>query len=187
MAIDERNSDPLIDADRESLAQTLEAVGKRDEAFDLYRKAAAGNTATVAARSFAKLAEMDREHAETHYRNAVASEEKASGKDSPRVAVLLQEYALTLRSAGRDAEAEPLLRRALSIQQAAVKAEPQVTIGILNTLGNLLEGAKKPDEAEKLERTALALSEEKLGPESTLLAMTCTNLADVLWNKKNLR
>jgi tetratricopeptide (TPR) repeat protein len=187
LAIDEATADPAIDTDKESLARDLEALSKRDESFDLYRKAAAGNTPKVAARSFAKLAEMDREHADLYYRNAVASEEKASGKGAPRIAILLQEYALTLRSAGRDAEAEPLLRRALTIQQAAVQPEPQVTIGILNTLGNLLEGAKKFDEAEKLERTALALSEEKFGPESTQLAMTCTNLADVLWNKKNLR
>lgn len=187
VAVDERTADPAMDADRESLARALEARGKRDEAFDLYRKAAAGNTPRVASRSFAKLAEIDREHAQLYYRNAVASEEKASGKDSPRVAILLQEYALTLRSARHDAEAEPLLRRALAIQLAAIKAEPQVTIGILNTLGNLLEGAGRLNEAEKLERTALTLSEEKFGPESTQLAMTCTNLADVLWNKKNLR
>jgi hypothetical protein len=38
-----------------------------------------------------------------------------------------------------------------------------------------------------LERAALTLSEETLGPESIQLAMTCTNPADVLWNKKNLR
>jgi tetratricopeptide (TPR) repeat protein len=187
VAIDERTADRLIDTDRESLAQTLEALGKREEALDLYRKAAAGSAPRVASRSFAKLAEMDRGHAEAYYRNAVDAEEKASGKDSPRLAILLQEYALTLRAAKNDAAAEPLLRRALAIQQSAVKAEPQVTIGILNTLGNLLEGARKLDEAEKIERTALALSEEKFGPESTQLAMTCTNLADVLWNKKNLR
>ena len=36
-------------------------------------------------------------------------------------------------------------------------------------------------------RAALSLSEEKFGPESTQLAMTCTNLADVLWNQKRLR
>jgi tetratricopeptide (TPR) repeat protein len=187
VAIDEHTADPAIDVDREILAKALEALGKRDESFEFYRKAAEGANPGVAARSFTKLAAMDREHAELYYRNAVASEEKASGKDSPGVAVLLQEYALTLRSTGHDVDAEPLLRRALAIQQAAVKPEPQLTVGILNTLGNLLEGAKKLDEAEKLERTALTLSEEKFGPESTQLAMTCTNLADVLWNKKNLR
>ena len=67
------------------------------------------------------------------------------------------------------------------------KANAQVTVGILNTLGNLLEGRDQLDEAEKLERAALALAEQKFGPESPQLAATCTNLADVLWNKKNLR
>jgi len=187
VAIDERSADPAIDTDREGLARALEALGKRDAALDLYRKTAEGNNGRVAARSFSKLADADREHAERYYRNAVAAEEKASGKNSTGVAVLLQEYALALRAANRDPEAEPVLRRALAIQLAAAKAEPQVTIGVLNTLGNLLEGRNQLDEAEKLERTALALSEEKFGPESTQLAITCTNLADVLWNKKNLR
>jgi tetratricopeptide (TPR) repeat protein len=75
----------------------------------------------------------------------------------------------------------------LSIQQTALKADPRVTIGVLNTLGNLLEGRHELDEAEKLERAALSLSEEKFGPESPQLAMTCTNLADVLWNRNKLR
>src|SRR5206468_10804021 len=116
-----------------------------------------------------------------------AAEAKASGPDSPRVAILLHQYALALRARHSDAEAEPVLRRALSIQQASAKANPQVTVGILNTLGNLLEGRDQLDEAEKLERAALSLAEQKFGPESPQLAATCTNLADVLWNKKNLR
>lgn len=187
VALDEHNSDPAIDADRESLALAFEAQGKAREAFEYFRQAAEGRNPRVAARSFAKLAQMDPEHADIYSRNAVASEEKASGANSPRVAVLLQEYALALRARDRDQDAEPLLRRALSIQQTSTKADPQVTVAVLNTLGNLLEGRKQLDEAEKLERTALSLSEEKFGPESTQLAMTCTNLADVLWNQKRLR
>ncbi|HWE07250.1 MAG TPA: tetratricopeptide repeat protein, partial [Rhizomicrobium sp.] len=187
VSIDEHNADPAIDKDRESLALALQAEGRRDESFDLFKRAAEGNNPRVAARSLAKLAEMDSEHADVYYKNAVAFEEKASGTGSPRVAVLLQEYALALRARDRDAEAEPVLRRALSIQQSSPKADPQVTIGVLNTLGNLLEGRRQFEQAEKLERAALALSEEKMGPESVQLAMTCTNLADVLWNEKNLR
>jgi tetratricopeptide (TPR) repeat protein len=187
LSIDELNAGPVVDADRENLAFALEAQGKRDEAFALFQQAAEGNTPRIAARAFAKLAELDDTHADVHYRNAVAAEEKASGAQSPRLPVLLQEYALALRARNRDREAEPLLRRALAIQQAAAKPEPRVTIGLLNTLGNLLEGRRQLDEAEKLERTALSLSEQKYGPESPQLAMTCTNLADVLWNKKNLR
>ena len=79
------------------------------------------------------------------------------------------------------------MRRALSIQQSAAKADPRVTIGVLNALGNLVEGRRQFDEAEKLLRAALALAEQKFGPESVELARSCTYLADVLWNKKNLR
>ena len=187
LAIDERKTDPAIDADRESLALSLEAQGKLDEALALFRQAAEGNTPQVAARALAKLAENDPEHADTFYRNAVMAEEKSSGAESPRVALLLHQYALALRARNHDEEAEPPLRRALAIQQASSKAKPQVTVGILNTLGNLLEGHDRLDEAEQLERAALSLAEEKFGPESSQLAVTCTYLADVLWNKKNLR
>ena len=59
VALDEHNSDPAIDADRESLALALEAQGKPKEAFEYFRQAAEGHNPRVAARSFAKLAEMD--------------------------------------------------------------------------------------------------------------------------------
>jgi tetratricopeptide (TPR) repeat protein len=186
LSIDQHNADPAIDADRENLAMALEAQGKHPEALELFRRAARGSNAGVAARSLAKLAAIDSEHADAYLRDAVAAEEKASGTGSPHIAVLLEEYALALRARHRDLEAEPLLRRALSIQQSTEGADPRVTVGVLNTLGNLLEGQRQLDEAEKLERAALSLSEEKFGPESTQLAMTCTNLADVLWNKKDL-
>jgi tetratricopeptide (TPR) repeat protein len=187
VSIDEHNADPAVDTDRESLALVLEAQDKREEAFNLFRRSAAGGNSQVKALSLAKLAGMDVEHAASYYLDAIAVEEKTSGASSPRVAVLLQAYALVLRAQHREPEAEPILRRALAIELAAPKADPQVTIAVLNTLGNLLEGLRQLDEAEKLERTALSLSEQKFGPESASLALTCTNLADVLWTKKNLR
>src|SRR5436305_1369359 len=140
LSIDEHNTGPTVDADRENLALALEAQGKITDARSLFQLAAEGHTPGVAARSFAKLAEKDPEHAEAYFLNAVAAEEKASGADSPRVAILLHQYALALRGRNRDGDAEPVLRRALAIQQAAAKPNAQVTVGILNTLGNLLEG-----------------------------------------------
>jgi tetratricopeptide (TPR) repeat protein len=187
ISIEEHKGVQVIDGDREKLALALDAEGKHNEAFELFKKAAEGSNPAVAARSLAKLAEMDSEHADTYYKQAVLAEEKASGAESPRLGVLLEEYALALRASGLDGQAEPVLRRALSIQKTAPKADAGVTIGVLNTLGNLLEGRHELDEAEKLERAALLLSEEKFGPESAQLAMTCTNLADVLWNRNNLR
>ena len=187
VALDERNHDPGIDADREGLALSLEGQGKRDEAIEVFRRAAAGLDPRVAARASVKLAELDPEHAEEYYRKAVAAEEKGSGSASPRVAVVLYEYARELRARNRDREAEPLLRRALAILQAAPESDPRATIDVLNALGNLVEGRRQLDEAEKLIRAAMTLAEEKFGPESAQLATSCTYLADVLWNKKSLR
>jgi len=186
LAIDEKNADPMLDFDRESLASVLETIGKREEAFALFREASGGRDAKVAARSFASLAGLDPAHADSYYRNAVEAEEKASGGIDRRVAVLLHEFALALRARGEDKPAEAPLRRALAIQEALAKPDYHLTAAILNTLGNLLEGAHQLDEAERLERNALRLSEDKFGPESPELSMTCTNLADVLWNKRDL-
>ncbi len=187
MAIDQRNSAAALDADRENLARALEASGKRDQAFALYREAAGGADGKVSARSFAKLAELDPAHADSYYRSAITAQEHASGPQSEPVAALLHEYALALRARNDDVSAEPVLRRSLAIQDQAAKPDDRLTVAILNTLGNLLEGRHQFEEAEQLERTALRLSEDKFGPESPELAMTCTNLADVLWNRKDLQ
>jgi len=187
VALDERDQDPGIDVVREGLALSLEGQGKRGEAIEVFRRAAAGQNPRAAARASVKLAELDPERADEYYRKAVTAEEKGSGAASPRVAVVLYAHARELRSRNRDREAEPLLRRALAILQAAPESDPRATIDVLNMLGNLVEGRRQLDEAEKLIRAAMALAEEKFGPESAQLATSCTYLADVLWNKKNLR
>lgn len=186
IAIDEKNSDPQLEGSRENLANLFEALGKPDQAIPLFRAAAEGNDQKVAARALASLGRLDRPNAETHYRRALAAEEKASGPTDRRVAVILHELALTLRERQEDPSAEPLLRRALAIQDKLAKPDYRLTVAIMNTLGNLIEGARRFDEAEKLERAALKLAEEKFGPESAELSMTCTNLADILWNKRDL-
>jgi tetratricopeptide (TPR) repeat protein len=180
--IDRKNGDAKIDFDRENLAAALEASGRREEALRLYREAAAGRDSKVAARSYAGLARLDPEHSDMWYRSAVEAEEAAFGKEDRRVAALLHELALSLRERNADTAAEPLLRRALAIQRKLSKPDAHLTVGVMNTLGNLLEGSRQMEEAEGLERAALRLSEEKFGPESAELAMTCTNLADILWN-----
>jgi tetratricopeptide (TPR) repeat protein len=187
VALDEQNHDPGSDAVREGLALSLDGQGKRNEAIQVFRSAAAGADPRVAARASVKLAELDPERAEEYYRNAAAAEVKGSGAASPRVAVVLYAHARELRARHRDPEAEPLLRRALAILQAAPESDPRAVIDVLNTLGNLVEGRGQLDEAEKLIRAAMTLAEAKFGPESAQLATSCTYLADVLWNKKSLR
>lgn len=187
LKIDVQNSDGAVAADRENLAAALTAAAKPEEAFALLQEAASGKDANVAVRSFASLAKLDPEHADSYYRSAIAKEQSTSGTEDRRLAVLLHEYALVLRAHNDDASAEPVLRRALAVQEKSAEPDYHLTTAILNTLGNLLEGRREFEEAEKLERAALRLSEEKFGPESADLATTCTYLADVLWNKKELR
>lgn len=183
MAIDQANKATELPADRENLAGILEKTGKREEASQLYRQAAAESDTKVTARSYASLARLDPPHAAEHLRKALDAMSQAYGKDDKRVAVLLHQLALVLREAGDEDAAEPLLRRALTIQETTARPDQHLTIEVLNTLGNLIEGARQFDQAEVLERRALALAELQFGPESVELSATCTNLADVLWNK----
>lgn len=186
LQIDSQNSDPLVDADRENLADALTAASKPQAAFALLGAAVLGKDANVALRSFAKLAKLDPEHADSYYRSAIEKEQGTSGKEGRR-AMLLNEYALALRARGDEASAEQVLRRALAIQEKAAEPDYHLKTAILNSLGNLLEGRHEFGEAEKLQRSALRLAQEKFGPESADLAATCTYLADTLWSKKELR
>jgi tetratricopeptide (TPR) repeat protein len=181
--IDRANADVALPADQENLAAVLESLGKRPEAFELLQKAAAGADPGVTARCLGALAMLDPANAESYYRGAVRAEETASGKNHPRVAILLNDLALALRQKGDNRSAEPLFRRALAIQEKALGPDHAATASTLNNLGSLLQSTKQLAEAERLERRALRIFEHKLGPESMELATTCSNLADLLWTK----
>jgi tetratricopeptide (TPR) repeat protein len=183
VTIDQIHSDPELPVDQEHLAIALLATGKRQEAYDLFRSAAQGPNAGVSARCLTELAALDPSNAETYYRLALQQEEKASGKDHPKVAVLLNDIGLTLRQKRDNRAAEPLFRGALAIQEKALGPNHTAVASTLNNLGSLLQSTGQLDEAERLERRALRIFEEKLGPESMELAITCTNLADLMWTK----
>ncbi len=183
LEIDEANSDPALPADQENLAAALLAVGKRQEAYDLFRAAAQGSNPRVAARCLSELAALDPPNAEAYDRLALQQQEKASGKDDPLVAVVLNDLGLVLRQKNDNQTAEPLFRRAFAIQEKALGANHAATASTMNNLGSLLESTGQLDEAERLERRALRIFEDKLGPESMELATTCANLADTLWAK----
>jgi tetratricopeptide (TPR) repeat protein len=183
VTIDRANSDPELPLDQEHLAVALLATGNRQQAYDLFRSSAQGSNAGVSARCLSELALLDAPNAEAYYRLALQQEEKASGKENPRVAIVLNDLGLTLRQKDDNRGAEPLFRRALAIQEKALGPNHTAVASTLNNLGSLLESLGQLDEAERLERRALRIFEEKLGPESMELAITCTNLADVMWTK----
>jgi tetratricopeptide (TPR) repeat protein len=182
LRIDQANADPMLPADQENLAMVLDAIGRRGEAREMFRQASLGANPEVAARSFASLAAIDPERAQEYYRQALQAEETASGANHRRVAVLLNNLAMTLvQSVGRKS-AEPLLRRALAIQQKTLGARHVETAATLINLGSVLQDQKQFAQAERLDRLAIGILEEK-SPESRELATACTNLADLLSTK----
>jgi tetratricopeptide (TPR) repeat protein len=104
----------------------------------------------------------------------------------PDDTLVLNNLGLSLTGAGRQAEAEPVFRRALEIREKTFGPEhPGVSIS-LNNLGMLLYAKHDLDAAEQLFRRAGGIDEKVLGPESTLLATDLNNLAVVLLNKGDL-
>jgi tetratricopeptide (TPR) repeat protein len=76
-----------------------------------------------------------------------------------------------LQDTNRLAEAEPLYRRALAIDEASYGPEhPDVAID-LNNLASLLQDTNRLAEAEPLYRRALAIDEASYGPDHPRVAI----------------
>lgn len=78
-------------------------------------------------------------------------------KDHPEVAIHLNNLVGLLQDTNRLEEAEPLMRRALAINEAGFgKDHPNVARN-LNNLANLLQATKRPAEAEPLMRRTVEI------------------------------
>ncbi len=103
--------------------------------------------------------------------------EKAFGKDHPSVAAALNNLASLLYATSRQAEAEPLYRRALMIDEKALgKDHPSVAAG-LNNLAELHRATNRLEEAEPLYRRALMIAEKAFGKDHPSVATALNNLA----------
>ncbi|HXS98133.1 MAG TPA: tetratricopeptide repeat protein [Candidatus Limnocylindrales bacterium] len=181
--IDRRNHDPDLYAVEEALAQAFQQSGNRAQAFELFQEAAVGTDPEVAARSYASLGPLDPARAADYYAKAIAAQEKVSGPENPRVAMLLNRLAQALEQKQNPREAEALLRRALAIQHKALGPSPDTATTLIN-LGSLLQNLGRADEAERMEREAIGILEQKR-PHSVELAAAYTNLADLLSPRKD--
>ena len=93
------------------------------------------------------------------------------------MAIRLNNLALLLQATNRLAEAEPLMRRALAIDEKSYGPDhPDVAID-LNNLAMLLHDTNRLDEAEPLMRRALAIFETSLGPDHPNTVTARDNLA----------
>jgi tetratricopeptide (TPR) repeat protein len=104
-------------------------------------------------------------------------------------AQLMSAQGLLLWSKGRYAEAEPLLRRALAIDEAAYGPVHPDVARDLNNLARLLKdmnGTNRLAEAEPLIRRALAIDEAAYGPKHPDVARDLSTLVSLLQNTNRL-
>ncbi|MEJ8848532.1 tetratricopeptide repeat protein [Variovorax rhizosphaerae] len=110
---------------------------------------------------------------------AVASHAEEAGIATP-TGRLLNQSALLLLEKALHGEAEPLIRRALAIDENSFGAgHPRVATRLSN-LAELLKATNRPDEAEPLMRRALAIDENSFGAGHPRVAIGLNNLAALL-------
>jgi len=116
---------------------------------------------------------------------AVVAWADAAGITDP-TSRLMNNLGQLLDAKGLYAEAEPLMRRALVIAEAAFGDEHYKVALRLNNLAQLLQATNRLAEAEPLMRRALAIDEAAFGKEHPDVARDLNNLAHLLQNTNRL-
>ena len=99
---------------------------------------------------------------------------------------LMNDLGLFNKATNRLAEAEPLMKRALAIDEQSFGTEhPNVAIR-LNNLALLLQATNRLTEAEPLMKRALAIDEQSFGTEHPNVATDLNNLARLLQHTNRL-
>ena len=97
-----------------------------------------------------------------------------------QTAHLFGALALYLQEKAEFGLAEPLMRRALAINEASYGTDHPRTAVALNNLAQLLEATNRLAEAEPLIRRAIAINEASFGPDHPQTAVALNNLAQLL-------
>jgi tetratricopeptide (TPR) repeat protein len=105
----------------------------------------------------------------------------ADKQDLPEpTARLMNDVGLLLMQKAQFAEAEPLFRRALAIDERRYGRDHPNVATRLNNLAQLLQDTNRLTEAEPLMRRALAIDERSFGPDHASVARDLSNLARLL-------
>ena len=99
---------------------------------------------------------------------------------------LMNDLGLYLKIRCQFLEAEPLLRRALAIDEASYGPDHLNVAIRLNNLAALLQDTNRLGEAEPLMRRALVIDEASYGPDHPNVAIDLNNLASLLWATNRL-
>jgi tetratricopeptide (TPR) repeat protein len=95
-------------------------------------------------------------------------------------ALLMNQLGMLFSTKALHAQAEPLMRRALMIDEASFGPDHQNVAIRLNNLATLLRTTNRPAEAEPLYRRALAIAEKSFGSSHPIVALSLDNLAQLL-------
>jgi len=120
---------------------------------------------------------------------ALALAKRAHGESSPFVAVSMNDLAqskLVFHGADRRVEGVELVRSALAILQESMGLDHPITIRTMRNLGNALDAAGQPAEAEPLLREALSRSIDVLGEEHMDSLQGANSLANFLMSHGTL-
>ena len=133
------------------------------------------------AHGLAFAAEGRAPEAEAAQREALAAAERATGPDSPEVAVVLRRLANTLTVQGRHVEALPVYERALIIFRTTLGAQhPRVGSTLVN-LGTTYSQLSRHDEALPLLHEGLGILEAALAPNHPFMPRAYGSLGTALW------
>jgi tetratricopeptide (TPR) repeat protein len=115
----------------------------------------------------------------------VAQHSDSAGIAEP-TAWLMNHLGLLFRIKALHAQAEPLLRRALAINEASLGDDHPNVAACLNNLSQLLQATNRFAEAEPLMRRALAIDEARFGEDHPNVATRLNNLALMLQSTSRL-
>ncbi len=99
------------------------------------------------------------------------------GPQDPRLSKTLNNLAHVYRLQGKNAEAEPLLKRALSIREKVLGPEHARVATTLSNLASLYQAQGKHAEAEPIFKRVLTIRVKVLGPKHPKVALSLDNLA----------
>ena len=99
---------------------------------------------------------------------------------------LMNQLGVLLHGKSRYSEAEPLIRRALSIGEASFGTDHPDVVNYVNNLAMLLQDTNRSEEAEPLMRRTLAIAEASFGTDHPKVAISLNNLAALLYYTNRL-
>jgi tetratricopeptide (TPR) repeat protein len=182
------DDDPRTAIALSTLGSLLLVTNDVSRAEQLMRKALAIDEARLGAdhanvatdlNNLAGLLKATNRLAEGLVRRALVIDEASLGSH-PKVAADLNNLAQLLKATNRLEEAEPLMRRALAIDQESFGPDHPEVATDLNNLARLLQARNHLLEAEPLMQRALVIDEKSFRPDHPRVATDLNNLALLL-------